>query len=34
MDSGIILGFDMHYPLMGKNIAAEWGVGFHVGLKR
>jgi hypothetical protein len=34
MDSGLVLGFDMHYPLMGQNIAAEWGVGFHVGLMR
>jgi hypothetical protein len=34
MTNGILLGFDVHYPLMGQNIPAEWGVGFHVGFAR
>jgi hypothetical protein len=28
---GILLGFGMHYPIMGRNIPAEWGVDFRVG---
>ena len=31
MDSGMTLGFDMHYPLMGTNIDAAWGLGLTVG---
>lgn len=31
MDSGISLGFDMFYPLMGTNIDAAWGLGLSVG---
>ena len=32
MDNGVILGFDVHYPLMGTNIEyATWGVGLSVG---
>ncbi len=32
MDNGVTLGFDVHYPLMGTNIAyAAWGVGLSVG---
>jgi len=31
MDSGMTLGFDMHYPLMGANIDAAWGLGLTVG---
>ena len=32
MDNGVVLGFDMHYPLMGTNMEiAAWGVGLSVG---
>ncbi len=31
MDNGMTLGFDMHYPLMGANINAAWGIGLSVG---
>jgi len=31
MDNGVVLGFDMHYPLMGANIDAAWGLGLSVG---
>jgi hypothetical protein len=32
MDSGMTLGFDMHYPLMGTNVdIAMWGLGLTVG---
>ena len=31
MDNGMSLGFDMHYPLMGANIDAAWGLGLTVG---
>lgn len=31
MDNGMSLGFDMHYPLMGTNIVAPWGLGLTVG---
>jgi len=31
MDNGAVLGFDMHYPLMGANIGADWGLGLSVG---
>ncbi|MFH1865667.1 MAG: hypothetical protein ABIK85_07265 [Candidatus Eisenbacteria bacterium] len=31
MDSGMSLGFDMYYPLMGTNINAGWGLGLSVG---
>ncbi len=31
MDNGVVLGFDMHYPLMGANIVADWGLGLSVG---
>ena len=27
MDSGLSIGVDMHYPLMGQNIDADWGFG-------
>ncbi len=31
MDNGVTLGFDVHYPLMGTNIEAAWGLGLSVG---
>ncbi|MCK4680688.1 hypothetical protein KAT82_06150 [bacterium] len=31
MANGVVLGFDMHYPLMGANIVADWGLGLSVG---
>lgn len=31
MDSGMSLGFDVHYPLMGTNVDANWGLGLSVG---
>ncbi|MCK4409184.1 MAG: hypothetical protein KAW67_03820 [Candidatus Eisenbacteria sp.] len=31
MDSGMSLGFDMHYPLMGTNEVAAWGFGLSIG---
>jgi len=31
MDSGLALGFDVFYPLMGTNIDAGWGLGLSVG---
>jgi hypothetical protein len=31
MDSGVSLGFDVFYPLMGTNIDAGWGLGLSVG---
>ncbi len=31
MDNGVVLGFDMHYPLMGSNIDPPWGFGLSVG---
>jgi hypothetical protein len=31
MDSGMSLGFDIYYPLMGTNINAGWGLGLSVG---
>lgn len=34
MRNGLLLGFDMHYPLLGQNIPAEWGVEFRVGWSR
>lgn len=30
MESGMGLGVDMHYPLMGKNIHALWGFGAYI----
>jgi hypothetical protein len=34
MRNGLLFGFDMHYPLMGQNIPAEWGVELRVGWTR
>jgi len=31
MDNGVILGFDVHYPLMGANIDNTWAIGLSVG---
>ncbi len=31
MDSGLSLGLDVHYPLMGANVNAAWGIGLSVG---
>ena len=31
MDNGVVLGFDMHYPLMGANVDPPWGFGLSVG---
>lgn len=31
MESGMTLGADFHYPLMGTSNYAEWGVGVYVG---
>ena len=31
MDSGMSVGFDMYYPLMGTNIDAAWGLGLSIG---
>jgi hypothetical protein len=31
MDSGVSLGVDMYYPLMGTNVDAAWGFGLSVG---
>lgn len=31
MDNGVSLGFDLHYPLMGKNSEALWGLGAFIG---
>ena len=31
MDSGMALGFDFYYPLMGTNVDAAWGLGLSVG---
>ncbi len=31
MDSGMSLGFDVYYPLMGTNVDAAWGLGLSVG---
>ena len=31
MDSGVTLGFDVYYPLMGTNIDAGWGLGLSAG---
>jgi len=31
MESGMTLGADFHYPLMGTNIPAEWGIGIYFG---
>jgi hypothetical protein len=31
MDSGMTLGVDMTYPIMGQWIPAEWGLGLYVG---
>jgi len=31
MESGLTLGADFHYPLMGKSNAKEWGLGLYVG---
>ena len=30
MDGGLSLGLDVHYPLMGANVKAAWGVGLSV----
>jgi len=30
MDGGLSLGVDVHYPLMGANVDAAWGVGLSV----
>ncbi|MBN2564343.1 MAG: transporter [Candidatus Eisenbacteria bacterium] len=32
MKNGILLGFDVHHPLMGQNVPAEWGIAFRLGL--
>ncbi len=31
MANGVVLGFDVHYPLMGANIVADWSLGLSVG---
>ncbi len=31
MDGGLSLGVDVHYPLMGANVNAAWGIGLSVG---
>ncbi|MBM3307649.1 MAG: transporter [Candidatus Eisenbacteria bacterium] len=31
MANGMTLGADFHYPLMGKNVPAEWGLGLYFG---
>ena len=31
MDNGVVLGFDVHYPLMGANIHNTWAMGLSVG---
>jgi hypothetical protein len=31
MANGMTLGADFHYPLMGTNVPAEWGLGVYVG---
>lgn len=31
MANGMTLGADFHYPLMGTNVLAEWGLGVYVG---
>jgi len=31
MESGMTLGADFHYPLMGTDNLAEWGLGVHMG---
>jgi len=31
LESGMTLGADFHYPLMGTNVYSEWGVGLYVG---
>jgi len=31
MESGMSFGVDMHYPLMGTNMMAEWGFGAYLG---
>jgi hypothetical protein len=31
LESGLTLGADFHYPLMGTNIPAEWGIGIYFG---
>ena len=31
MESGMTLGADFHYPLMGTNVLAEWGFGVYFG---
>jgi len=31
MDNGMDVGLDIHYVLMGQNVASEWGVGLWLG---
>jgi len=31
MESGLSLGADFHYPLMGDNVLKEWGLGLYLG---
>lgn len=31
MQNGVLLGADFHYPIMGQNIPAQWGLGLYVG---
>ncbi len=32
MENGMMLGIDMHYPLMGQNLEAEWGFSAYFGM--
>lgn len=31
LESGMTLGADFHYPILGTNVIQEWGFGVHVG---